>query len=40
MPTRSRETMLETLRNNQNPDVLIIGGVAMLLVGLLVTTSS
>jgi len=26
MPTRSRETMLETLRNNQNPDVLIIGG--------------
>jgi len=26
MSTRSRETMLETLRNDQNPDVLIIGG--------------
>jgi len=26
MPTRSRDAMLETLRSNQNPDVLIIGG--------------
>jgi len=26
MPTRSRQAVLETLRNNQNPDVLVIGG--------------